>query len=98
MFAIYVTFIVNMDLGKYILASDILIGNFISFMNNFIHWVSYEKHLINPQSHWSPCNAFSFSQAGMLGYYRPGVWQGVQQIQEKLTVLQIMEEDALTSP
>ena len=37
MFAIYVTFIVNMDLGKYILASDILIGNFISFMNNFIH-------------------------------------------------------------
>lgn len=71
MFAIYVTFIVNMDLGKYILASDILIGNFISFMNNFIHWVSYEKHLINPQSHWSPCNAFSFSQAGMLGHYRP---------------------------
>lgn len=36
-FVTYVTFIANMDLGNYLLASSILIRNFISFINNFIH-------------------------------------------------------------
>lgn len=43
MFATYIAFIANMNLGKYFLVSSILICNFILFMNNFIYWMAFKK-------------------------------------------------------